>query len=95
MDKYIYSTYLITGGVLEHCNAIENDTSYERYHFQVYDNKNFETIIYKYDVQAETVNEIGRVAGYFHNCKINSKKRCILKAGWNKTFSSYSSYSSG
>ena len=49
----------------------------EDIYFQAYDNKNLETIIYKYDVQAETVNEIGRVVGYFHNCKINSEKKYI------------------
>ena len=49
----------------------------EDIYFQAYDNKNLETIIYKYDVQAETVNEIGRVVGYFHNCKIDSEKKDV------------------
>lgn len=50
----------------------------EDIYFQAYDDKNPETIIYKYDVQTETVNEIGRVAGYFHNCKIDSDKKYII-----------------
>lgn len=49
----------------------------EDIYFQSYDNKNLETVLYKYDAQTKTVYEIGRVAGYFHNCKIDHEKKYI------------------
>ena len=33
-----------------------------------------ETIIYKYDAQIGTVEEVGRVPGYFFHCKIDREK---------------------
>lgn len=49
----------------------------EDIYFQAYDNKNIETVIYKYDVQTKTVCEIGKMSGYFHNCKIDREKKYI------------------
>ena len=37
-----------------------------------------ETIIYKYDAQIGTVEEVGRVPGYFFHCKIDREKKYIV-----------------
>ncbi len=37
-----------------------------------------ETIIYKYDAQIGTVEEVGRVSGYFFHCKIDREKKYIV-----------------
>lgn len=49
----------------------------EDIYFQAYDNKSLETVIYKYDAQTRTVCEIGKISGYFHNCKIDHEKKYI------------------
>lgn len=49
-------------------------------YFESYDNMSSqkETIIYKYDVKTDSVDEIGKVMGYFHNCKIDKEKTVII-----------------
>ena len=49
----------------------------ENIYFQAYDNQNMTAVIYKYDANTEKVYEVGKVAGYFRNCKIDSKKKYI------------------
>lgn len=49
----------------------------EDVYFQSYSDKSLETTIYKYDIQTKTVQEMGRVSGYFHNCVIDSGKKYI------------------
>lgn len=49
----------------------------EDVYFQSYSIKDLETTIYKYDARTKTVQEVGRVLGYFHNCIIDSGKTAI------------------
>lgn len=49
----------------------------EDIYFLAYDNRTLETIIYRYDADMKKTNEVGKVAGYFHNCKIDSEKKYI------------------
>ena len=46
-------------------------------YFLAYDNQTLETILYRFDVDLRKTNEVGKVAGYFHNCKIDSEKKYI------------------
>lgn len=46
-------------------------------YFLAYDNQMLETILYRFDVDLRKTNEVGKVAGYFHNCKIDSEKKYI------------------
>ncbi len=51
----------------------------EDFYFLVYEGMEEppRTIVYKYDVQRDETYEVGRVAGYFHNGEIDSKKEYI------------------
>lgn len=46
----------------------------EDIYFQAYNDQMQETVIYRYDADNGEVCEVGKVAGYFHNCKIDSEK---------------------
>lgn len=46
-------------------------------YFLAYDSRTRETIIYRYDADMKKTNEVGKVAEYFHNCKIDSEKKYI------------------
>ena len=42
----------------------------EDIYFQAYNDQMQETVIYRYDADNGEVSEVGKVAGYFHNCNI-------------------------
>ena len=68
-----------------------------------YNMKTYERKEVLQDATQYTVSDDGKKIAFFENYVkriylydvVREKKRCILKAGWNKTFSSYSPYSSG
>ncbi|MDE7272866.1 MAG: hypothetical protein K2N95_07360 [Lachnospiraceae bacterium] len=63
---------------------MEDIPTMEDIYFQAYDNQTMETVIYKYDADTEKVYEVGKVGGYFHNCKIDSGKKHItgVRSPW-------------
>ena len=56
----------------------------EDIYFHAYDDQILETVIYRYDADNGEVCEVGKVAGYFHNCKIDSEKKYItgVRSPW-------------
>ena len=56
----------------------------EDIYFQAYNDQMQETVIYRYDADIGEVSEVGKVAGYFHNCKIDSEKKYItgVRSPW-------------
>ncbi len=77
---FMIPTHIIPSVIYLKDKMIEkNMPPMEDFYFLVYEGleKPQHTIIYKYDVQRDETYEVGRVAGYFHNGEINSKKEYI------------------
>ncbi len=72
---FIPSIFYIRNKIIE-----KNMPSMEDFYFLVYEGMEEpqRTIIYKYDAQRDETYEVGRVAGYFHNGEIDSKKEYIM-----------------